>query len=309
MRIRWNRGRDTSSTPARTRPWRSPGRSPGLPKRAAYPGPRTPRHPSASPWSPCSRPGVPRPLLRPCGWGPPPMPKTGWAARTSPCRACPRARSEWPRSARAAGCAPICCASNRGAPWSGSSPGPASAAEGRLPSAAGFRLSGLGIPRGMSLWAASAFHPGAISLQEGADLRMEGDAADTLVLWAAPTGTWREGDPVPGMKPLPALRAARLARGAYGLELRVDLPASAGVKAGLHSADGRRLGFWENPRMAPGYHAIPLSRHAGPFQRSHPGYCGISDAAGDSRRAFKVAAAVSSSRRHPVEIICISPNS
>jgi hypothetical protein len=163
--------------------------------------------------------------------------------------------------------------------WSGARGGPASGAR--------FRLAGLGMPEGMSLWAASAMRPGAAELSRGAELRMQGDAADTLVIWAGPAGSWREGDPVPGLGPLPALRAAGLARGASGLELRLDLPAAAGVKAALHAADGRRIGDWESPRLAPGRHAIPLAL---PRSRSR-GLILVTvefaDAGGVSRRAFK----------------------
>lgn len=165
--------------------------------------------------------------------------------------------------------------------WSGGSrqDGPASGAR--------FRLSDLGMPAGMTLWGASALRPGAAELSQGSELRLEGGAADTLVLWAGPAGSWREGDPLPGLGPLPARRASSLARGASGLELRLDLPAAAGVEAALYSADGRRIGYWRSPRLAPGRHAVPLALPRASSRGLILVTVDITDAGGASRRAFK----------------------
>lgn len=130
----------------------------------------------------------------------------------------------------------------------------------RLPESARFRLAALHLPEGMSLWAASPLARHALPLTLESALEILGDEADTLVIWAAPTGSWREGDPVPGLAPRPALRSATFTAGPEGWELHVVQPDVSGLRAVVHTVDGRRMALLERVRLAPGRHVLHLAQ-------------------------------------------------
>lgn len=130
----------------------------------------------------------------------------------------------------------------------------------RLPESARFRVAALHLPEGMSLWAASPLARHALPLTLESALEILGDEADTLVIWAAPTGSWREGDPVPGLAPRPALRSVAFAAGPEGWELHVDQPDVSGLRAAVHTADGRCMALLERARLAPGRHVLRLAQ-------------------------------------------------
>lgn len=108
--------------------------------------------------------------------------------------------------------------------------------------------------RAMGAFAATSF-----LVEEGASLEISGEASDTLVLWAAPKGSWKEGDPVPGLSPRPAARSLAFRDGPDGGYLWLALPDASALRVRAHGADGRRLASVEKGRLAPGYHAIPLA--------------------------------------------------
>jgi hypothetical protein len=128
------------------------------------------------------------------------------------------------------------------------------------------RLASLRMPAGVSLWAASSLGGPAAALDSGAVLELSGHGADTLVVWAAPLGQWREGDPVPGLGPRPSALRASYAWGVRGGELSLALPEAARVRAFIHRADGRRLAGLERSLLAPGYHLLPLGGRSQAFR-------------------------------------------
>ena len=136
-----------------------------------------------------------------------------------------------------------------------------------LPGVAKLRLSDLRLPEGMSLWSASPMGMQAAELTPGASLEMFGDAADTLAVWVAPTGSWKEGDPIPGLGPRPGRLRASFAAATGGGELHIDLPEAAGLRAAVHTAAGRRLALVERARLAPGHHVFRVAADHGALPR------------------------------------------
>jgi hypothetical protein len=79
-----------------------------------------------------------------------------------------------------------------------------------------------------------------------------------LALWAAATGQWSPGDPIPGLSPTPAKLGAAFKWGSEGGILTVDLPRASSVIASVYAVDGRRIARLERDRLAPGRHVFAL---------------------------------------------------
>lgn len=126
------------------------------------------------------------------------------------------------------------------------------------------RLSHLEIPEGFEVRAASRSSNGTVLLAVGGEVALSGDAGDTLVLWSAPKGNWRDGDPIPGLSPLPWKRGLTFQDGLGGGRLRLALPEAATVFIRIHAADGRTLGKLSGLRLAAGNHALSLPILHGP---------------------------------------------
>jgi hypothetical protein len=120
------------------------------------------------------------------------------------------------------------------------------------------RVSRLDIPDGFEARAASRVSGVPALLVQGSEVSLSGDVGDTLVVWAAPKGSWRDGDPLPGLTPLPLKRGLHFRDDPEGGHLRLALPEAADLSIRLHSADGRSLGRLASLRLAPGHHAVRL---------------------------------------------------
>jgi hypothetical protein len=122
------------------------------------------------------------------------------------------------------------------------------------------RVSSLRLPEGMRLWAASPLRKIAEPVEAGAELEVQGDASDTLVFWAAPSGKSFPGL-YGALSSKPSIRSVSLASGAA---LRLALPATTGLRVECRDASGRRLASLRRAALAPGYHELPLAegRHA-----------------------------------------------
>jgi hypothetical protein len=128
------------------------------------------------------------------------------------------------------------------------------------------KLTGLDLPEGSLLWAAApSWHLGksgnpgnARRLSVGEIVEVPDLDGDTLAIWAASTGQWSPGDPIPGLAPAPTALAAGLKWGSQGGMLTLDLPRSSGVIASVYAVDGRCAARLKRDRLAPGRHVLPL---------------------------------------------------
>lgn len=127
---------------------------------------------------------------------------------------------------------------------------------GKRPPLARVRVAELALPAGMSLWAVSPLRKMAERVAAGSELEILGDAADTLMFWAAPAGRAFPGGA--GFSERPRSRTAVWLRDGSGGRLRIALPEVAGLRAECRDLAGRHLALVERVALAAGYYEFEL---------------------------------------------------